>query len=143
MKKSDKTVVVAGLVAGIAGLMAMVGFVVEGNLRQTEIFYPESVVQHVSFQKVDGELAVVATQGTEGVNPTLISRTGFWYMLTVTNEDDVPHQFYVDGVEMQTRLLFPGESERVVFMPESEGSFNYYDRTGKMVPLGQIKIVTV
>ncbi len=143
MKKTDRGIIVAGLVAGVIGLAILVVFIGQGNVRQTEIFYPERVVQHVSFQKVGGELAVVAMGGVEGVNPTLISRTGFWYVLTVTNDDDAAHRFYIDGLELETELLPPGGSERITFLPESEAAYRYYDKTGDPVQLGEIRIVTV
>ncbi len=143
MKKTDRGIIAAGLVAGVIGLAILVVFIGQGSVRQAEIFYPERVVQHVSFQKIGGELAIVATKGVKGVNPTLISRTGFWYVLTVTNDDDLAHRLYIDGLELETEVLLPGESGQVVFLPESEATYRYYDRAGDPVPLGEIRIVTV
>jgi hypothetical protein len=87
-------------------------------------------------------------------NPTLISRSGddTVYALTVINQDNDLHMLYIDGLNLHTKILRPGESDTISIYPEEEGSYKYYDRLttikddrGKetMKLLGEFRIVKV
>ena len=53
------------------------------------------------------------------------------------------HRLYIDGLEIQTDLLEPGQEETLTIFPTEEGTYNYYDKRERLQKLGQIKIVTV
>ncbi len=141
---SDKKFIIILIVVGIAALVVMVGAIGQGNVREVPLFYPEKVEQTVAFQEVDGKVMLVGKSGVlEANNPTLIMRTSFAYILTVINEGTTNHRLYIDGLEVQTDLLNPGENDTITIIPTKEGVYNYYDKRERVVLLGQIKAVTV
>ena len=144
MKSNDKILVIAGIIAGMIGLAATVGFVGQGNVRHVEIFWAETVEQTIVFEDINGETQV---RGIKGVitdeNPTLLTRTSFAYILTVINNGTTFHRLYIDGFNVQTDLLEPGEQDTITIYPDEEGEFVYYDKRENLIPLGKIKIVTV
>lgn len=141
---SDKKFIIILIVVGIAALVVMVGAIGQGNVREVPLFYPEKVEQTVAFQEVDGKVMLVGKRGVlEADNPTLIMRTSFAYILTVINEGTTNHRLYIDGLEVQTDLLNPGENDTITIIPTKEGVYNYYDKRERVVLLGQIKAVTV
>lgn len=136
--------IIIALLAGISALVVMVGFIGQGNVRHTQIFWQEKVEQTVVFEDVDDEVHLRAISGVDGEpNPTLISRTGFAYILTIINNGDKHHRLYIDGFNVQTDLLAPGKNETITILPDKEGIYNYYDKREHLKLLGQIKIVSV
>ena len=132
------------MVAGMIGLAAMVGFVGQGNVRHVEIFWAETVEQTIVFEDIDGETQVRGIKGVKGdTNPTLLSRTSFAYILTVINNGTTFHRLYIDGFNVQTKLLEPGQQDTITIYPDKEGEFTYYDKKQYLNPLGKIKIVSV
>ena len=141
---SDKKFIMILLGVGITALVIMIGAIGQGNVREVPLFYPEKVEQTVAFQEVDGKVMLVGKLGiTEDNNPTLIMRTSFAYILTVVNEGTTNHRLYIDGLEVQTDLLNPGENDTITVIPTEEGVYNYYDKRERTVLLGQLKAVTV
>ena len=141
---SDKKFVLFALVGGMAALVILIGFIGQGNIRHVQIFLPEQVQQTVAFKDVDGEVRLVGISGIKGeTNPTLIMRTSFAYVLTVVNDGDKHHRLYIDGLEVQTDLLKPGEKDTITVYPTKEGTYNYFDKRQDLKLLGQIKAVTV
>jgi hypothetical protein len=141
---SDKKFIIIIIVVGIATLAIMIGAIGQGNVREVPLFYPEKVEQTVAFQEVDGEVMLVGKLGIkEDNNPTLIMRTSFAYILTVVNEGTTHHRLYIDGLEVQTDLLNPGENDTITIIPTKEGVYNYYDKRERTMLLGQLKAVTV
>ena len=53
MSLTNKQLVVVGIIAGIAALAIMIGFIGRGNVRHVTIFWQEKVEQTVVFQDVD------------------------------------------------------------------------------------------
>ena len=142
--KREKLIIIVGLASGMAALVVMIGFIGQGNVRDVPLFYPEKVEQTVAFQEVDGKVQIVGITGVKGeANPTLLSRTSFAYILTVINNGTTVHRFYIDGLNVQTDLLDPGESDTITVFPTKEGIYNYYDKRQYLNLLGQIHIVTV
>ena len=91
-----------------------------------------------------GFVQVVGISGVKGeTNPTLLSRTSFAYVLNVINNGTTFHRLYIDGLNVQTDLLAPGENDTITVFPTEEGTYNYYDKRERLKLLGQIKIVTV
>jgi len=141
---SDKRFIVFALVGGLVALVILFGFIGQGNVRHVQIFFPEQVQQTVAFRDIDGEVRLVGISGIGGDNnPTLIMRTGFAYVLTVVNDGDKHHRLYIDGLEVQTDLLKPGEKDTITVYPTEEGTYNYYDKRQHLKLLGQLKAVTV
>ncbi len=141
---SDKRFIVFVLVGGLATLVILIGFIGQGNVRHVQIFFPEQVQQTVAFKDVKGEVRLVGISGIGGENnPILIMRTSFAYVLTVVNDGEQPHRLYIDGLEVQTDLLKPGEKDTITVYPTEEGTYNYYDKRQHLKLLGQIKAVTV
>lgn len=141
---TDKRFIIILIVAGIVALGMIIGVVGQGNVRHVQIFFPEKIEQTVAFHDVDGEVRLVGVLGIDGVeNPTLVMRTSFAYILTVINDGDTEHRLYIDGLEVQTDLLNPGEKETITIFPKKEGTYNYYDKRQTIKLLGQIKAVSV
>ena len=144
MKQNDKILIIEGLVAGIIGLAVMIGFIGQGNVRHVSIFWTEKVEQTIVFQEIDGETQIKAIKGVKGdSNPALISRTSFAYILTVINNGTAHHRLYIDGFNVQTDLLEPGQQDTITIFPDKEGEFTYYDKRQYLEPLGKIKIFSV
>jgi hypothetical protein len=141
---SDKKFIIITIIVGVAALAIMIGVIGQGNVREVQLFYPEKVEQTVAFQEVDGKVMLVGKLGVgEANNPTLIMRTSFAYILTVVNEGSTHHRLYIEGFEVQTDLLNPGENDTITIFPTEEGVYNYYDKRERKVLLGQLKSVTV
>ena len=144
MSNNDKKFLILVIVAGVAGLIITIGFVGQGNVREVSIFWTEKVQQTVVFEEVDGKVQIRGISGVSGEpNPTLISRTGFVYNLTVINNGEDLHRLYIDGLEVQTDLLFPGQNDTITVYPENEGTYNYYDKRDVLKKLGELKIISV
>jgi len=142
--KSGKLLIVIVIIVSIATFAGMIAFVGQGNVRQVPLYYAEKVEQTVAFEDVDGEVQLRGIKGVTGeINPTLISRTSFAYVLTVINNGDKHHRLFIEGFNVQTDLLLPGENDTITVFPTEEGIYNYYDKRAYLKKLGQIKIVTV
>jgi hypothetical protein len=97
----------------------------------------------VAFRNIDDEVKIVGLVGTAETNPTILMRTGdFAMVLTVINQDTVPHALYIDGLNISTRILQPGQSQVLTFYSEGEATYNYYIQ-GNEEPTGQIMAVKV
>lgn len=141
---SDKQFITILLIIGIASLGIIIGVVGQGNVRHVQIFFPEKVEQTVAFRDIDGEVRLVGIKGVLGEeNPTLIMRTSFAYSLTVINDGNTEHRLYIEGFEVQTDLLDPGEKETITIFPNEEGIYNYYDKRQFTKLLGQLRAVSV
>jgi hypothetical protein len=142
-KNSSKKFLVIGVIAGIVFFGALMGIIGQGTVRHVDIFYPETVRQTVAFRDDNTKTTLTGIEGISGeTNPTLITRLGFTYILTVINEGTTPHILYIDGLELETETLAPGEKDIITFTPQSEGIYNYYDKQQKLL-LGQLKVVKV
>ena len=103
---------------------------------------PGTIQATVAFDTVGGELKILGVKGTSEENPTLVTRTGYLYTLTVENHDSSPHGFGVEGLAMDTSVLQPGESSVLMILPSQEGEFKYFDEVTQKT-FGNIKIVKV
>ncbi len=142
---SDRTFVVAAIAGCVAAFVVLLVVVSGGGVRHVQIFMPEKIEQTLVFREVDGKVALVGTKGIAQVNPNLIMRTGDYAMvLTVTNEDDKPHMLYIDGLNISTKVLRPGETDVITFYSKGEATYNYYDLLSQdRQPLGQIRAMKV
>ncbi len=140
---SEKRFVIIALVGGFAALGGIILFAGQGYVRHVNIFFPEEIRQTLEFQNVDGQTVVVGTIGNLGVNPSLISRTEFAYILTIKNADTKPHLFYVDTIGVKTKLLEPGQSDTITIQSKQEATLQYYDIAEKKQLLGTIQIKRV
>lgn len=140
----DRHFVLIGLIIGIIGFASFVGVIGQGNVRHVAIFWPEKVEQTVAFKEIGDTVKLVGISGTaEDNNPTLIVRTSFAYILTVENHGTQHHRLYIEGFNVQTDLLAPGQSDTITIYPDKEGTYNYYDKREKLTLLGQLKSVEV
>lgn len=144
MQSNDKILIIVALIGGMIALAIIVGFIGQGNVRHVAIFWPEKVEHTVIFEDIDGKTQIRAIKGVTGdVNPTLLSRTSFAYVLTVINNGTTNHRLYIEDFNVQTDLLEPGQQDIITIYPDKEGEFAYYDKRQDLTPLGKIKIVTV
>ncbi len=140
----DKMVIVSALVVGVIVFGILIVFIGQGEIRHVEIFLTEQVKQTVAFQDIDGKVTLIGISGTgEASNPTLVTRVSFEYVLTVVNQGNKHHRLYIDGLNVQTDLLTPGEEDTITIIPSKEGIYNYYDKRDTLELLGQIKAVIV
>ena len=141
---SDRQLITIAIVIGVVGLCAFIGFIGQGNVRHVEIFWTEKVEQTVVFEEIEGEVQIRGISGIKGENnPHLISRTGFAYILTVINNGDKHHRLYIEGIEIQTELLEPGQNETITIYPTEEGIYQYFDKREHLEKLGILEIKTV
>lgn len=140
----NKVLVVAALVIGISVLAVSIAFIGGGNIRHVQIFWQEKVEQTVVFEEIDGKVQLRGIKGVDGEpNPTLLTRKGFAYILTVINNGDTQHRLYIEGFNVQTNLLEPGQSDTLTMYPDEEATYNYYDKRERLHLLGQIKVISV
>jgi len=140
----DRKLIVIAVIAGVVGLVAIIGFIGQGNVRHVEIFWQEKVEQTVAFEEIDGQVQLRGISGVGGEpNPHLISRTSFAYILTVVNNGDKHHRLYIEGLDIQTDLLEPGQQDTITIYPSTEGVYKYYDKRERLKELGILEIRTV
>lgn len=136
--------IVVALVVGITVMAIGIGYIGGGNVRHVEIILPEQVKQTVAFRETNGEVQLVGLIGTGEVNnPTLVTRVSFEYVLTVVNQGTMNHRLYIEGLNLRTELLEPGEGFTIRMTPTTEGIYTYYDDRDRPIPLGQVKVVAV
>jgi hypothetical protein len=141
---SEKKFVIVGLSCGIFALFVIMFYAGMGHVRHVNIFWPEEINQTLEFRNLNGDIVVVGTVGNGGTNPELVMRTGdYFYIITVVNNDNVPHQLSVDGFNVSTKLLEPGESDKITLRTKNEATFNYYDTADDKKFLGTIRAVKV
>jgi len=144
MNLKDKKLIIITIISGLIGLGAIIGFIGQGNVRHVEIFWQEKVEQTLAFEDINGKVQIVGISGIGGEpNPHLISRTSFAYILTIINNGDKHHRFYVEGLEIQTDLLEPGQQDTITIYPTEEGIYKYYDKREGLEYLGILEIITV
>ncbi|MGI0056045.1 MAG: hypothetical protein ACREAK_01590 [Nitrosarchaeum sp.] len=74
-------------------------------------------------------------------NPYLVTRINFAYVLTVINNGDKNHRLYIEGLNVETGLLEPGQQETLRIYPK--GVYKYFDKSEGLVPLGSLEVRTV
>jgi len=140
----DKTIIIIVILVGLVSLAAMIGFIGQGNVRHVSIFWQERVEQTVAFEDVNGKVQLQGIFGIAGEpNPYLITRTSFAYVLTVINNGDTNHRLYIEGLNVQTDLLEPGQQEVLTIYPDKEGVYKYFDKRENLEPLGFLEVKTV
>lgn len=138
-KSGNSKLIIITLAGCIAFLVLIVIFVSEGFVRQVPIFWKEEIKATVAFREVDGQLRVVGLIGNGGIDPTLVMKSGDSpYILTVINQDTKPHIFYVDGLNVHTKMLGQGENDTITLISKKEATFNYYDQLNPRKIIGQI-----
>lgn len=154
-KLTDARLVAFGIIGVIAVFAILILFVGGGGVRHVPITFNEIIQTTVAFRNIDGETKVVGIMGNTQVNPTLVSRIGAdtSYVLTVINQDNNLHMFYIDGLNLHTKILRPGESDTITIYPKSEAFYDYYDRlaidpekgttASSISPLGEFGMVKV
>ena len=142
---SDKAFVVIATVGCLAAFVVLLAIVSSGSVRHAQIFLPEKVEQTLVFREIDDKVVLVGTKGIAQVNPDLIMRTGDFAMeLTVVNEDSRAHMLFIDGLNISTKVLRPGDTDIITFYSEEEATYNYYDWLSRdREPIGQIRAMKV
>ena len=144
MLSKDKSMVLVAVVIGVVSLAGMMIFIGQGNIRHVPIFWQEKIKQTVAFEDVDGNVQLKGISGIDGdPNPYLVTRTNFAYILTVINNGDKQHRFYIEGLNMETNLLEPGQQETLKIYPTEEGIYKYYDKIQGLDQLGILEVRTV
>ena len=139
----EKKFVIIALIAGFVALGGIVLFAGQGYVRHVQLFYPEEIKQTLEFRNINGTTVVVGTLGNSGINPELISRTEFSYVLTVVNADTKPHLFYIGTLDLKTKPLMPGEYDTITVKSNKEVTLQYYDIIDGNQLLGTILIKKV
>jgi len=140
---NNKLIVPIALVGVMIGFIIFFGFIGQGGVRHAQIYLPEKIQSTLSFQNIDNQTKIVGISGISGINPTLVSRTDYNYILTIRNDDGVPHMFFIDGLNVNSKLIQPHQNETLTIYSLSEGDYGYYDRFEPDKRLGDFKIVKV
>jgi len=144
MVSKNYVMIILVILIGVAAFASMIGFIGQGNVRHVTIFWQERVEQTVAFEDVDGNVQLQGISGISGEpNPHLITRTNFAYILTVINNGDTHHRLYIDGFNVQTDLLEPGEQDTLILYPDKEGVYKYFDNRQWLEHLGFLEVITV
>jgi len=61
----------------------------------------------------------------------------------VKNNGDKHHRLYIEGLEIQTDLLEPGQQDTITIYPSEEGIYKYYDKRERLEYLGNLEIISV
>jgi cupredoxin-like protein len=124
--------VALSIVAMTAAFALLIVFVNGGGVRHVSIFWKERI--ETTVRNVNGELKVLGLKGTTQIKPTLVTRTGDTeYVLTVINQDTIPHLFYIgDGLNIHTKIIRPSQNDTITIYPKSEGTYSYYDGLQKV-----------
>src|SRR3970040_2980618 len=137
----DKWIIFVAVVLCIAVLGRMMIFIGQGNIRHVPISWQEKIEQAVAFEDIDGKVQLKGISGIDGEpNPHLITRTNFAYILTVINNGDKHHRLYIEGLNIQTEILEPGQQDTLTFNPTEEGVYKYYDKQQGLELLGYIEV---
>jgi nitrite reductase (NO-forming) len=59
-------------------------------------------------------------------NPTLQVHKGDTVKVTLTNTGTLRHDFTLEGYNIKTSVLNPGQSDSIVFKADTTGTFTYY-----------------
>ena len=140
----DKLIILVAIVICVVVLGGMMVFIGQGNIRHVSISWQEKIEQTVAFEDIDGNVQLKGISGIDGEpNPYLVTRTNFAYMLTVINNGDKPHRLYIEGLNVQTDLLEPGQQDTLTIYPTEEGIYKYYDKQQGLELLGYLEVRTV
>ncbi len=144
MVSKNNSLIIIALLIGVVAFAGMIAFIGQGNVRHVSIFWQERVQQTVGFEDIDGQVQLRGISGVGGdPNPHLITRTSFVYLLTVVNNGDKHHRLYIEGLDVQTDLLEPGQRETLTIYPDKEGVYKYFDKREKLEHLGFLEVKTV
>ena len=140
----SKYVILAAIVMGIiafAGMMMLIG---QGYVRHVSLSWQEKIEQTVAFEDVVGNVQLKGILGVDGEpNPHIVTRTNFAYILTVINNGDRQHRLYIEGLNIETNLLEPGQADTLKIYPTKEGIYKYYDKRQGLELLGYLEVRTV
>ncbi|MCE9652906.1 MAG: cupredoxin domain-containing protein [Nitrosarchaeum sp.] len=136
-----KIIILAVLV--IIGFAVFFGFSGQSSVKSAQVYPSERIQSTISFQNIDNKTAIIGISGISGINPTLISRTDYNYFLTIYNNDTLPHMFFIDGLNVNSKVIQPGENVTMTIYSLKEGDYKYYDRFEAGKKLGDFKIVKV
>ncbi len=144
MVSKDKSIILVAVVICIIVLVGMMIFIGQGNIRHVPISWQEKIEQTVAFEDIDGNVQLKGISGIDGdPNPHLVTRTNFAYILTVINNGDKHHRLYIEGLDIQTELLEPGQQDTLTIYPTEEGIYKYYDKQQAHESLGYLEVRTV
>lgn len=144
MLSKDRLLILVAIVIGVLALAGTIMFIGQGNVRQVPIFWQERIEQTVAFEDIDGQVQLRGISGIDGEpNPHIIIRINFAYILTVINNGDKPHRLYIEGLNVETNLLEPGQAETLKIYPSKEGIYKYYDKMQELESLGVLEVRAV
>src|SRR3989338_6313050 len=144
MLSKDKFMILIVIGIGVAALVGMTVFIGQGNVRQVPISWQEKIEQTVAFEDIDGQVQLKGISGVDGEpNPHIVTRINFAYILTVINNGDKQHKLYIEGLNVETNLLEPGQQDTLKIYPTEEGIYKYYDKLQGLEPLGFFEVRTV
>ncbi len=146
MSKIKEKSIILIVIATFAGFVVMMGLIASEFLEAPSTAKETSYVV-LAFQRMDDKVNVVGLIGVGETNPTIIMRSSPTYqmILTVVNQDDVPHQFTIDGLGISTEVLEPyGKKADVLTLSGGrEGTYTYRDALNPETAIGEFWIVKV
>lgn len=136
----SKLVIFVIIIVIMSSFVLFFGFIGQGGIRHVQIYLPEKIQSTISFQNIDNETKIV---GISGINPILVSRTDYDYILTIYNYDNIQHMFFIDGLNVNSKIIQPNQNVTMTGFSLEEGEYNYYDRFEPDKKLGYFRIVKV
>lgn len=136
--------ILVAIVVGVVALVGMIVFIGQGNVRHVPIAWQERIEQTIAFEDIGGQVQLKGISGVDGEpNPHLVTRINFVYILTVINNGDKQHRLYIEGLNVETNLLEPGQVDVLKIYPTKEGIYKYYDKLQGLESLGLIEVRAV
>lgn len=139
----SKLMIFVIIIVVMSSFVLFFGYIGQGGVRHVQIYLPEKIQSTISFQNIENETKIVGLSGISGINPTLVSRTDYDYILTIHNYDQIPHMFFIDGLNAHSKVIQPNQNVTMTVYSLEEGEYNYYDRFEPDKKLGDFKIVKV
>ena len=141
---NGKLLLVITCISCIVAFGLIIGIIGNGEVRHVQIYLPETIRQTVIFEDDGTKTNLIGkTISDENPNPTIITRAGgYSLLLTVINKSESSHGLYFEKLDIQTKMLLPGQVETLV-ITATDGLYDYYDLADMETPLGTLRVVNV
>lgn len=141
---NGKLLLIIACISCIVAFGLIIGMIGNGEVRHVQIYLPETIRQTVIFEDDGTKTNLIGkTISDQNPNPTIITRAGgYSLLLTVINHSESSHGLYFENLDVQTKMLLPGQVETLV-ITAADGLYRYYDLTDMTNPLGTLQVVNV
>ncbi len=118
------------LIIGVVALL-IIGFFIFSQAT-TPMQEQMNAMEQEMEEMMDGEVRVINVDGSEfRFNPSTIRVTkGERVRVVFRNVGTLPHDFVIEGTNIRTRIISPGETDAVEFIADRTGELTFYCSVG-------------